>query len=358
MIKRTVAILVMAVLALGIGGCGKTTSAVSGQNGQKLETTEFNAKPWAAADKGITYPLILRAGYTTDETDPRGIALAKFKEDVEERTNGQIQIAIYPSGQLGSDSEIIAKMMTDEVEMTVSSAGNYAIYATKVGVSSLPFLFEDFETAWEFMDSDLIARVNTELDDYNMHVIAQFDNGFRCITTSKKAGAIKNVSDMEGLNIRTPSNQVLLETMSQLGANPRSLAFPLLKEALKDGTFDAQENPIPIIYNSGLYEVQHYLVVTNHCYDAMPLTIRNNIWKQLPDEYRTILSECAIEAQKLNREMISNQTKEYVKLLEDEGMEIVYPDLKAFKKVTEGVLYVFSGVYGEELTNSISQYIK
>ena len=108
------------------------------------------------------------------------------------------------------------------------------------------------------------------------------------MTTSENIGAIEKVSDMEGLNIRTPENQIVMETMSSLKANPKSYPFAELKDALADGTFDAQENPIPVIYNNKLYEVQKYLSVTNHSYDAMPLTIRSDIWNSLSDEYRQI----------------------------------------------------------------------
>lgn len=301
----------------------------------------------------LSYPLTLHAGYSTAEDDPRGLALKLFQDIVEEQTNGNILIELHPSGELGSDTELLEKMTTGDVDLTVSSAGNYALYAPKIGISALPFLFEDFESAWEFVDSPVMQELNQDLESSNMHVLSYFDNGFRCVTTSENVGAVNSVEDMNGLHIRTPDNQIVIETMKALSANPESFPFAELKDALADGSFDAQENPIPIIYNNQLYEVQKYLSVTNHSYDAMPFTIREDIWEGLKPEYQEIVSAAAEIAGNQNRILIKNQTTDMVKRLEEEGMEIVYPDLKPFQEATAGVKDVFADVYGQELLNSL-----
>ncbi len=330
---------------------------LTGCQSQTNDTVSIEKEvPTETAVSSMEYPVTVRVGYSTGKDDPRGIALDSFKETVESKTNGDILIEIHPSGELGSDSELIAGMISGDVDMTVSSAGNYALYATRVGVSALPFLFEDFESAWNFIDSPEIQEVDDELELYNMHVLAYFDNGFRCVTTSESAGAIEKVSDMEGLNIRTPENQIVMETMSVLHANPRSYPFAELKQALADGEFDAQENPIPVIYNNQLYEVQKYLSVTNHSYDAMPLTIRQELWGELTPEYQDIIQNAAKDAEKQNRTLVKQQTEDYVKELENVGMEIVYPDLQPFQKATEGVMDMFRTMYGEELIAFVTSY--
>lgn len=325
-------------------GCGATSSTELPVQTDDPDIHEATAE----------YPITIRVGYSTAADDPRGVALENFREEVEKDTNGNVIIEIHPAGELGSDSELIAGMITGDVDMTVSSAGNYALYATRIGVSALPFLFEDFESAWEFIDSPLMQQLSGDLEDYNIHVLAYFDNGFRCVTTSEKVGPVESVADMKGLNIRTPENQIVMETMSALSANPRSYPFSDLKAALQDGTFDAQENPIPVIYNSKLYEEQKYLSVTNHSYDAMPLTIRKDIWDTLRPEYQEVISWAAKDAESQNRKLVREQTESYVQKLEDTGMEIVYPDLEPFRKATDGVKDMFSNVYGQDLIDYLN----
>lgn len=346
MFKRITALLLSASLLLMTGCQGDTQSSSVEENSSQAEINETK----------IEYPLTIRVGYSTGADDPRGVALDSFCKAVTEKTGGDIVFEIHPSGELGSDSELISGMIEKNVDMTVSSAGNYALYATKIGVSALPFLFDDFESAWAFIDSEEMQSLNAELEDYNMHVLAYFDNGFRCVTTSESVGAIETAEDMNGLNIRTPENQIVMETMSELGANPRSYPFAELKQALTDGVFDAQENPIPVIYNNGLYEVQKYLSVTNHSYDAMPLTIRQDIWEQLSPEYQQIISDAALDAQTLNRSLVKQQTEDCVKELEAKGMVVVYPDLEPFRNATTGVMDMFRTVYGEELIRFVTEY--
>ncbi len=312
-----------------------------------------SAAPAETAESSLSYPVTVIAGYSTSEEDPRGIVLKKFKETVEKETNGDVIIEIHPSGELGSDGDLIKGMIEGKVGMTVSSAGNYAAYATKIGVSALPFLFGDFESAWKFVDSDTMQSINADLEPFNMHVLAYFDNGFRCVTTTEKVGPINGVSDMEGLNIRTPENQIVMETMSALKANPRSFPFAELKDAIRDGEFDAQENPIPVIYNNKLYEVQKYLSITNHSYDAMPLTIANDIWVQLKPEYREIIAKAAKTAEAEDRSLVKSQTEDLVSALEKEGMVVNYPDLAPFKEATSGVMDFFAQIYGQELIDTV-----
>ncbi|MBR1736943.1 MAG: TRAP transporter substrate-binding protein [Firmicutes bacterium] len=351
-IKFNVLALMLAVIMMMLTACdGAATPESSGKDVPNTANEETKTDgSTAAVDSGeITYPLTLKVGYSTSADDPRGVVLEKFKKTVEEKTNGDILVEIHPGGELGSDDELIAGIIGKKVDMTVSSAGNYAVYATRVGVSALPFLFDDFDSAWKFIDSETIQAVDDDLEEYNIHVLAYFDNGFRCVTTSESVGPVETVDDMKGLNIRTPDNQIVMETMSELEAMPKSFPFADLKPALKDGTFDAQENPIPVIYNNKLYEEQKYLSVTNHSYDAMPLTIRSDIWNSLSDEYRQIIGDAAKAAEKEDRELVKKQTEEYVSNLEKEGMVVVHPDLEPFKEKTENVMTVFADLYDEKL---------
>jgi len=296
----------------------------------------------------------IKLGYSTNSSDPRGVASKLFKEEVEKNSKGNIKVEIYDSAKLGSDTQLIEGVINGTVDMTVSSAGNFGVYATSIGVSALPFLFTDFNKAWKFMDSQIIADVNKELEATNIVVLAHYDNGFRCVTTTNKP--VNKVADMKGLHIRTPANQIVMETMMALGAKPEPLDFGKLPAALKAGQFDSQENPIPVIYNNKLYEVQKYLSVTNHSYDAMPLVIRKDLWKKFSAADQKIIKDAALKAQKLNRSIVKEQTESLVKDLKAKGMTVTTPNLKEFATATQSVLDMFSDVYGKDLMNKVKAF--
>lgn len=315
---------------------------------KKEESSEKSAQQ---DEKKSEITATITLGFSTNLEDPRGKASVLFKENVEKNSNGRIKIDIHGNGELGSDNELIEGVMNGKVDMTVSSAGNFAVYATKLGISAMPFLFSTFEDAWKFMDGELVADVNKTLEEFGIVVLSHYDNGFRCVTTTDRP--VESVADIKGLNIRTPPNQIVMETMSVLGASPKPYAFNELKKALREGIFDSQENPIPVIYNSKLYEEQKFLAITNHSYDAMPLVIRKDLWDEFSAGDKKIILDAAKKAQDFDRQLVKEQTESYVAKLKDVGMTITTPNLVEFKDATAGVMDVFTNIYGEDLLKKL-----
>ncbi|MCR4589227.1 MAG: TRAP transporter substrate-binding protein [Lachnospiraceae bacterium] len=291
--------------------------------------------------------LVLKIGVSTGETDPRNLAAQKFADEISVKTEGRLKAVVYPSGQLGGDAALIDSLGTNskKVDVIITDASNFATYEPKMGISAQPFLFDDFDMAWAFMDSDVEAEAEELLVKNNMRVLAHYCNGFRCVTNTKHP--INTVDDMNGLLIRTPENPVIMATMTALGANPQPLSFSELYPALRQGTYDGQENPIPVIYNNKLYEVQKYLAVTNHIYSGMCFTISENVWKELTPEEQEIVRAAAVSSAKYNREMNRKQTEELLDSLQAAGMEITKPDLEPFADATASVINQNVHVYGK-----------
>lgn len=328
-LKTIVMMTTIVCLGLAVSGCGSSADGASGDT------------------------LVLKAGFSTGASDPRVVATELFKEEVEKATEGRITVEIHPDGELGADSELISGIVNGYVDMTASSAGNFANYDPDVGISAFPFLFDDFDEAWAFVDGPTETVAEEELYKSNIKVLGHYDNGFRCVTTTEEYGPVNSVSDMEGMIIRTPENQIVMQTMMLLGATPKVLDFTKLKDALKNGEFDAQENPIPVIYNNGLYEVQKNLAITNHSYDVMLFVIRQDIWDSLSESDQKILTDAAAKAQAKDRELVKTQTEEYISKLEEEGMVVTYPNLEEFKDATSSAADLFADMYDVKLLNEI-----
>ena len=309
----------------------------------------------AAAETGG--PRELKIGVSTKDADPRNVAAKKFADEISEKTGGKITAKVYAEGELGGDADLIDAMAikTGKVDIIITDASNFATYEPTMGISAMPFLFSDFDTAWEFMDSDIEAEVEEKLLSHNMRVLAHYDNGFRCVTNSIKP--ITSPADMSGLLIRTPENPVIMETMTALGANPQPLSFSELYDALSKGTYDAQENPIPVIYNNKLYEVQKYLSVTNHIYSGMCFTIAEDTWQSLDEQEQKIVEEAAKASADYDRQENRRQTEDLISSLREEGMEINEPDLAPFADATSSVLEGNASTYGD-LMDKLSDWRK
>ena len=303
-----------------------------------------------SASKGaptVEDPLVLKIGVSTGDNDPRNIAAQQFADEIAEKTGGAITAEVHGSGELGGDAVLIDEIALDsgKVDIVISDASNFATYEPKMGISALPFLFEDFDSAWDFMDSDIEADAEELLLKDNIRVLAHYCNGFRCVTNSRLP--IEKPEDMKGLIIRTPENPVIMATMSALGATPMPLSFAELYDALKAGNYDAQENPIPVIYNNNLYEVQQYLSITNHIYSGMCFVISDSVWNRLTDEQQKILSEAAQSSAETDRNMNREQTESLLSQLEKAGMIITEPDLTPFKEAAQSVLTSNASTYGD-----------
>ena len=303
-----------------------------------------------SATTGPVEDVVLKIGVSTGESDPRNIAAMQFANEISEKTGGTITAVVYPYGQLGGDAELIDAMAADskKVDIIITDASNFATYEPKMGISALPFLFDDFDTAWAFMDSEIEAEVEELLIKDNMRVLAHYCSGFRCVTNSK--GPIETPEDMQGLVIRTPQNPVIMATMTSLGAYPQPLSFAELYPALRQGTYDGQENPIPVIYNNKLYEVQKYLSVTNHIYSGLCFTISERVWNRFTPAQQKIIQKAAEDSAKADRESNRKQTEELMETLRKAGMEINEPPLRPFAEATRTVLESYEAVYGDTYT--------
>ena len=303
--------------ALGLAACGGSGTSTAASTASTAASTGSSA---AASGSAVT----LKLGFSTNEEDPRAKGAKQFAEEVAEKTGGAVEVQLYPSGQLGGDADLINSIALDSgtVDIIITDASNFATYDAKMGISALPFQFETFDDAWAFMDSDIEAAAEEGLLSQNMRVLAHYCNGFRCVTNSK--GPINSPADMNGLLIRTPENPVIMATMTALGANPGPLAFGELYTALQQKSFDAQENPAELIYNTKFYEVQDHVYLTQHIYTPYVVYMNLDIWNGLNEQTQQLIQECMDEAVEYNYTLCDENNQKCIDGINNSGMSQVY----------------------------------
>lgn len=299
---------------------------------------------------------VIKFSHVGPPEDARQVTALKFKESVEARSHGRIRVEVYYGAQLGGDRDAIEGVRLGTIQMTTAGAGIFANFEAKMGITALPYLFDSLEQAWAFNDSEVNARVGQLLLKQNMRVLANWENGFRSLTNSVKP--IENVDDLAGLKIRTPENPVILATLKALGANAGPLPWAEVYMALQQGIFDGQENPIHIIFNQKIYEVQNHLALTRHIYEPMPVVVGERFWSSLTPEEQVIVKDAAIEAQTFNRRLIKSQTEQMLEQMKDKGVRVTSPDLVGLREATASVYTQFVDVFGEELIKEVHGFVK
>ena len=196
------------------------------------------------------------------------------------------------------------------------------------------------------MDSDIEVAAEEGLLSQNMRVLAHYCNGFRCVTNSGPHQQPCRHERSADPHPREPRHHGYHD---RSGCQPQPLSFSELYQALQQKTYDAQENPIPVIYNNNLFEVPG---VPEHHQPHLPgmcFTIAESSWNKLSADQQQIVSDAAKASADYDRELNEQQTNDLVSALEEKGMKINSPELAPFAAATEKVLTDNADTYGDLL---------
>ncbi|MCM3571018.1 TRAP transporter substrate-binding protein [Neobacillus mesonae] len=298
----------------------------------------------ALSDETIT----IRFGHGAAETNERHLAVMHFKELVEKRSHGKIQVLVYPNEQLGSEAEMIESVTFNDLQMVAASA--FSQYDPRISVFELPYLFDSYKQAWNVLDGKAGQEVAKPFLKHNLRILAYFENGFRQVTSNVP---VKTPDDLKGIKIRTPENPMSISTFKAFGSNPTPMAFGELYMALQQGTVDAQENPVANIYASKFQEVQKYLNMTNHQYMPLPVAISEDFWETLTPKQQKIIETSAKESAQFHRDLIKANEQKMIKDLKASGMQVVEEDKEAFRQKAEPVYETYKAKFGEKFMNDI-----
>ena len=294
---------------------------------------------------------VFKLGYGGAVTNARHLAATQFAEWVAEESQGRIKIDLYPTEMLGTDAEMAEMCSMGNLDMTINAVGVVSNYEPKIAIFELPFLFSDYESVDRVLDSDFGISVLDSLPKRGLHPLAYWENGFRHVTNNVRA--IVTPADLKGLKLRTPENPMTLAIFSALGARPSPLAFSELYLALSQGSFDGQENPIANIHASKFYEVQKYLSLTNHKYEALVFLVSEKVWNSMPADIQKIISDGAKKYAIVHRSMVRANEGDQIEDLKAKGMNVNTPDLVPFQAATASVYTEYEKKFGKEIISQV-----
>ncbi|OAZ93487.1 TRAP transporter substrate-binding protein [Halomonas sp. G11] len=293
-------------------------------------------------------PVTLRLAHVVNEQDGFHIAATKFEELVEERTDGKVDIEIYPNASLGDERTLLEGMQIGTVDMGVITNGPVANFVEEMAVFELPFLFPSPEAAYEVLDGPIGQELLDKLSEVNLKGLAYAERGFRNLTNSERP--VNAPEDIDGLRIRVMENPVYTDTFRALGANAIPMAWTEALTAMQQGTIDGQENPVNVIHSFNLDETQNYMTLSRHTYAPAIFVMGSSAWNQLPEDAQVILEEAAQEAAEHERQVNAEMEAEQLAELREAGMEINdSPDIEAFQKAVQPVYDEYAEQFGDYL---------
>lgn len=279
----------------------------------------------------------LKLGHTGAPNHHYHLTCEQFVDAVKKRSNGEIDIKLFPSDQLGNQRQLVEGAQLGTVDMVLTSDSQLSSFIDVFGALNLPFLFRDIDHVAKAMDGAVGDFFSKESEKKGLIILGYWENGFRHVSNSKRP--IEKIENLKGLKIRTPNSQVTLASFKALGALPTPMSFGEIYSALQLGTVDGQENPIAHILTQKWYEVQKYFSLTNHQHNVEPLCMSKIIFDTLKPEYQKILLEEGKNFAAVSRKMVvddeAKQLEELKKLIAVNTVEDSKPFQDACKPVYE-----------------------
>jgi tripartite ATP-independent transporter DctP family solute receptor len=340
--KKFISLLLILALSLSmLSGCSNNeASQPSGEN----ESEQENQEP----EEVIT----IRVGHTLQESTPSHIMfLEGFKPYVEENSNGRIEVELYPNSSLGSERVMTEGVQLETLEIAYVTTAVLANFDEKFLVFDLPFLFNNADIARQALDGELGDEVAKGLESVDLKVLGYPENGFRNVTNDR--GPIYTPEDLKGIKIRTMENPIHMRSFELIGASPTPMAFTELYTGLQQGTVDAQENPVFLIYSSKFYEVQDYLSLTGHVYAPGVAVTNVNFWDSLPEDLQQVVQEGMDVAIEMQRDLLDKQNKEDLEKLKGlmEVNELTAEQKAKFVEATLPIYDELAEQIGQDLVN-------
>ena len=277
----------------------------------------------------------IKLGVVTKPGSAQNIVAEKFKELVEQRSNGELNVKIFHSGSLGNETEILQQIQLGTVELGVITSGPFDSFDPIVRVIDYPFLFKDHQQADQILDGPLGAEILSSLESSGFKGLCFSENGFRNLTNSKKP--VVRPEDIEGLKIRVMSSALHKSIWQTLGANPTPMPWPIYTE-LEQKVIDGQENPLWVLEVYKFYEIQKFMTLTRHVYSAHIDVASLNWWNSLEDGTKELVQTAMCEAARFQRSDNRAKNETRLALLKEKGMQIEeHPDIDAFRAQVAGL---------------------
>jgi len=296
---------------------------------------------------------------------PWGQGAQIWSDLVRERTQGRINIKIYPGTSLvqGDQTREFTAIRQGVIDMAVGSTINWSPQVRQLNLFSLPFLMPDNAAIDALIQGEVGKDLFAIVEKAGVVPLAWGENGYRQVSNSTRA--IRTPADMKGMKLRVVGSPLYIDTFTALGANPTQMSWADAQPALASGAVDGQENPLSIYTGSKLYTVgQKYLTLWNYVADPLIFVVNRDVWNSWTEDDRKIVREAAQEAARreiaIARKGVTKEDSSLLDEIRGHGVEIVELDAgqhEAFVKATRPVFDKWKKQIGAELVDKAEKAI-
>ncbi|MGE4354609.1 MAG: TRAP transporter substrate-binding protein [Oscillospiraceae bacterium] len=322
-------IMALAMVLLLCAGCGGNTAT---ETAAPESTSPESSSPESSAPTTDEKNYVLDFNTPFAAEGPAGQAAVEFAKEVEERSNGTIKINVFTDGALGNGNESWSSLASGDLDICILGQEGLDAYAPEYTFLISPFLMQDFDHVKAILNSEIGDGLIEKYREAGIETLAFHYRDVRVMAADKE---ITSADQINGLKLRLPGITTFVEAWSQLGAIPTTVAMSELYTALQTGVAEACEGGYEQMVTLKIYEVQKYIINTEHEYEHCYLNINKALFDGMSENQQTILRECAQKWMAWADELSENSREQYKQECIDGGMTYVEFDKAPFVKALE-----------------------
>ena len=298
-------------------------------------------------------PIVIKFSHVVAENTPKGQMANKFKELVEQRLPGKVEVEVYPNSQLFGDNKVLQAMLLGDVQMAAPALSKFESFTRKLQLYDLPFLFKDMEAVDRFQQSPKGQELLASMKGKGLVGLGYIHNGMKQLSASKP---IHVPADIAGMKFRIMTSDVLAAQFEAVDAVPLKKPFSEVFTLLQTKAIDGQENTWSNIYSKKFFEVQPYITESNHgVLDYMVVT-STEFWDSLPDDVRGEVKKSLDEAIAFGNDVAAKKSVNDRQRIIDSGRSEVITLTPAERaqwvEVMKPVWKQFEGEIGKDLIDA------
>jgi len=302
--------------------------------------------------------IVIRFSHVVGENTPKGLASRYFAEQVKERTNGYVEVQVFPNSKLYRDGEELDALLKGDIQMIAPATSKVTSLVPEWQVIDLPFAFQNVEEVQQYLHSPAGIVLEKKLEEKGLYPMAFWDNGFKQLTNTERP--IKYLEDFEGLKFRVMSSEVLEDQFTLLDATAEVETFDQVFRNLDNKKLNAQENTFSNIVNKNLHGLQDYLTVSNHGYLGYLVLINADFWYELSDEIQVIILDVIEEVNEWEMKMAKEVNEENYHILKNcnciEMYELSKKEQQSWEEALLPVYDSFAEKYGAQYIDYLPKY--
>jgi tripartite ATP-independent transporter DctP family solute receptor len=337
--KKLLSVLLASSLVFALTACGETSADAD---------TDVNEEP--AVEE--VEPVVLRLAETHPGDYPTTLGDLEFARLVEEKTDGRVIVEVYHSKQLGEEKDVIEQVQFGAIDFTRVSIGPLAEFSPHLNVLALPYIYKDADHMWKVLNSSVGDDMLDSISEHGFIGLGYYDGVARSFYNSVRP--IEKLEDLAGLKFRVMQNEMMVDMVEALGANPTPMAYGEVYSSIQTGVIDGAENNWPSYDTSSHYEVAMYYTLDEHLRVPEILIASSSIMDKISESDLALIKEAAKESQDFQIQKWNEKSKASEEKIIEAGNVVTYLTDEAKQEFSDAMTPVYEK-YASEYADIIKE---